>query len=63
MNKENTTEPLKFNCCVCKDRGWVLPSNGKLKVMTNQFNEPCYDNIKESEVMIKCKCLINQKGI
>jgi len=54
------TIETKYKCVQCKDRGWILPSNGKLKAMANQFDNPVCDNIKESEVMIKCKCISNK---
>lgn len=47
------------NCIRCNNTGWVLPCNEKLIVMSvSNFiaEQPCYDNIKESEEMIKCNC-------
>jgi len=44
-------------CSECNNTGWILTSNGKLKIMTKSGGlEPCYDNIAESEAMVKCKC-------
>lgn len=44
-------------CSKCNNTGWILPSNRKLKPMTKSGGlELCYDNITESEAMIKCNC-------
>jgi hypothetical protein len=60
LNERNKTgSKLRIGsvCNRCQNRGWILPSNRKLKPMVkNGGLEPCYDNIKESEGMIKCDC-------
>jgi hypothetical protein len=45
------------NCLRCNNTGCILPCNDKLVVMVDSCTlEGRYDNIKESENMIKCDC-------
>lgn len=50
----------KYNCQICKDRGVILRSNGKIKVMPLTNAEIWGMEVKivvpESEKLIKCTC-------
>jgi hypothetical protein len=48
---------MTSNCSRCNNTGWILPCNEKFVVIVDSCTlGGRYDNIKESENMIKCDC-------